>query len=214
MYVVSDHDFDADAPTVEREKWFNAPFTKSSVDEQKLAAWETSEPDVALQYPPKNVYIAEKFDIKAGSSLRLAEAIASGSVPSDATVPPPAPLVSPPEIIHECGLMRLWHRADDKFDQPRMNAYFHVNLSSVENTPLAFVHADMLTLMVHDQLQNSTRYPAELASLNAGLDSTLVCPSPSTGSTTSSRNWSRRTSLRFPSSSCAPTASKRSRKRG
>ena len=170
VYVVSDHDFDADAPTVEREKWFNAPFTKSSVDEQKLAAWETSEPDVALQYPPKNVYIAEKFDIKAGSSLRLAEAIASGSVPSDATVPPPAPLVSPPEIIHECGLMRLWHRADDKFDQPRMNAYFHVNLSSVENTPLAFVHADMLTLMVHDQLQNSTRYPAELASLNAGLD--------------------------------------------
>jgi secreted Zn-dependent insulinase-like peptidase len=66
--------------------------------------------------------------------------------------------------------MRLWHRADDKFDQPRMSAYFHVSLPGIEDSPDAFVAADMLTLMIHDQLQDRVRYPAELASLNAGLD--------------------------------------------
>ena len=66
--------------------------------------------------------------------------------------------------------MRLWHRADDKFDQPRMSAYFHVSLPGIDSTPEAFVAADMLTLMIHDSLQDRVRYPAELASLNAGLD--------------------------------------------
>ena len=66
--------------------------------------------------------------------------------------------------------MRLWHRTDDKFDQPRINAYFHVSLPAIDSTPEAYVMADMLTMMVHDSLQDLVRYPAELASLNAGLD--------------------------------------------
>ena len=127
-------------------------------------------PDAALRYPPRNVYIAERFELKAGSETRLEAAKKAGVVPPDATTPPPAPLVTPPEIVHECALMRLWHRADDKFDQPRMSAYFHVSLPGIEDSPDAFVAADMLTLMIHDQLQDRVRYPAELASLNAGLD--------------------------------------------
>lgn len=170
VYIVSDHGFDCEAKNVEREKWFNAPFTRASLDEQKLIQWETVELSSSLQYPPRNEYIAEEFAIKSGSALRLKEAVDAGLVSKDATSPPPAPLVTPPEIVHECRLMRLWHRVDDKFDQPRMNAYFHVNLPGVEDTPEAFVAADMMTLMVHDSLQNGVRYPAELASLNAGLD--------------------------------------------
>ena len=61
-------------------------------------------------------------------------------------------------------------RTDDKFDQPRINAYFHVSLPAIDSTPEAYVMADMLTMMVHDSLQDLVRYPAELASLNAGLD--------------------------------------------
>ena len=170
VYVVSDHAFDADAPGVEREKWFDAPFARSAVPEKKLTEWESNEPASELRYPPRNVYIAERFDIKNGSDHRLEAAKQANLVPPDATTPPPAPLVTPPEIVHECALMRLWHRADDKFDQPRMNAYFHVSLPCIEDSPEAFVAADMLTLMVHDRLQDSVRYPAELASLNAGLD--------------------------------------------
>ena len=49
--------------------------------------------------------------------------------------------------------MRLWHRLDDKFDQPRMNAYFHVSLPAIEATPEAYVLADMMTLLIHDGLQ-------------------------------------------------------------
>ena len=170
VYIVSDHAFDCDAPGVEREKWFDAPFSRSAVEEKKLAEWESNEPDAALRYPPRNVYIAERFELKAGSETRLEAAKKAGVVPPDATTPPPAPLVTPPEIVHECALMRLWHRADDKFDQPRMSAYFHVSLPGIEDSPDAFVAADMLTLMIHDQLQDRVRYPAELASLNAGLD--------------------------------------------
>jgi nardilysin len=170
VYIVSDHAFDCDAPGVEREKWFDAPFSRSAVPEKKLAEWESNEPDAALRYPPRNVYIAERFEIKAGSAMRLETAKKAGVVPLDATTLPPAPLVSPPEIVHECALMRLWHRADDKFDQPRMSAYFHVSLPGIEDSPEAFVAADMLTLMIHDRLQDRVRYPAELASLNAGLD--------------------------------------------
>ena len=170
VYVVSDHDFECDAPGVEREKWFNAPFRRVKVDESRLTEWETNDPDPALQYPPRNAYIAETFEIKAGSKTRLENAKKEGVVPPDATVPPPAPLVTPPEIVHECALMRLWHRADDIFDQPRMHAYFHVHLPAIEDSPEAFVAADMLALMIHDRLQDRVRYPAELASLNANLD--------------------------------------------
>lgn len=165
VYVLSDHGFDADAPGVERERWFNVPFTRETVDPAKLAAWESAEPDTALSYPPRNEYIAERFDIKGGSAARAAAAKAAGL-----DEVPPAPLVTPPEIVHECAAMRLWHRTDDKFDQPRVNAYFHVSLPAIDATPEAYVMADMLTMMVHDTLQDLVRYPAELASLNAGLD--------------------------------------------
>ena len=69
------------------------------------------------------------------------------------------PLVTPPEIVHECGAMRLWHRLDDKFDQPRMCAYFHVTLPAISATPEAYILVDMLTLLVHDGLQDAVRYP-------------------------------------------------------
>ena len=158
LYIVSNSEFDAEQPGVERERWFNVPLVRSSVDAAKIASWEAADPDPALTYPPRNVFIAESFDIKGGSKSRAGGADV------------PAPLVVPPEIVHECGGMRLWHRLDDRFDQPRVNAYFHVTLPAIDATPEAYVSADMLTLCVHDRLQDTVRYPAELASLNAGLD--------------------------------------------
>ena len=50
------------------------PFTRRAVEEKKLAEWESNEPDAALRYPPRNVYIAERFELKAGSETRLAAA--------------------------------------------------------------------------------------------------------------------------------------------
>ena len=158
LYIVSNSEFDAEQPGVERERWFNVPLVRSSVDAAKIALWEAADPDPALTYPPRNVFIAESFDIKGGSKSRAGGADV------------PAPLVVPPEIVHECGGMRLWHRLDDRFDQPRVNAYFHVTLPAIDATPEAYVSADMLTLCVQDRLQDMVRYPAELASLNAGLD--------------------------------------------
>jgi secreted Zn-dependent insulinase-like peptidase len=108
--------------------------------------------------------------VEGGSKPRVDAAIAAGEKDPLAIAAAAVPLVTPPEIIHECGAMRLWHRLDDKFDQPRMNAYFHVNLPAIEPTPEAYILADMLTLLVHDRLQDLVRYPAELASLHAGLD--------------------------------------------
>ena len=78
VYVLSDHGFDADAPGVERERWFNVPFTRETVDPAKLAAWESAEPDAALSYPPRNEYIAERFDIKGGSAARGCAQAAAG----------------------------------------------------------------------------------------------------------------------------------------
>ena len=158
LYIVSNSEFDAEQPGVERERWFNVPLVRTSVDAAKIASWETADPNPELTYPPRNVFIAESFDIKGGSKSRAGGADV------------PAPLVVPPEIVHECGVMRLWHRLDDRFDQPRVNAYFHVTLPAIDATPEAYVSADMLTLCVHDRLQDTVRYPAELASLNAGLD--------------------------------------------
>ena len=158
LYIVSNSEFDAEQPGVERERWFNVPLVRTSVDAAKIASWEAADPDPALTYPPRNVFIAESFDIKGGSKSRAGGADV------------PAPLVVPPEIVHECGVMRLWHRLDDRFDQPRVNAYFQVTLPAIDATPEAYVSADMLTLCVHDRLQDTVRYPAELASLNAGLD--------------------------------------------
>ena len=158
LYIVSNSEFDAEQQGVERERWFNVPLVRTPVDASKIASWEAADPDPALTYPPRNVFIAESFDIKGGSKSRAGGADV------------PAPLVVPPEIVHECGVMRLWHRLDDRFDQPRVNAYFHVTLPAIDATPEAYVSADMLTLCVHDRLQDTVRYPAELASLNAGLD--------------------------------------------
>mmetsp|Transcript_29866 Transcript_29866/g.74068 ORF Transcript_29866/g.74068 Transcript_29866/m.74068 type:complete len:953 (+) Transcript_29866:90-2948(+) len=169
LYILSDHGFDVEAPGVECERWFKVPFKREPLDAATLAAWEAAEPEAALQYPPRNHYIAEKFEIKGGSKSRVAAAIVAG-MGAEAAAAAPAALVTPPEIIHECGAMRLWHRLDDKFDQPRMNAYFHVTLPAIEATPEAYVMADLLTLLVHDRLQDGVRYPAEMASLNAGLD--------------------------------------------
>ena len=120
MYIVSSNDFDAEAPGVEKERWFNVPLLKTPVDPAKISAWESANPDPALVYPPRNQFIASSFDIKGGSKSRVGGPDA------------PAPLVVPPEIIHECGAMRLWHRLDDRFDQPRVNAYFHVTLPAID----------------------------------------------------------------------------------
>ena len=158
LYIISSNDFDAEAPGVEKERWFNVPLLKTPVDPAKISAWESANPDPALVYPPRNQFIASSFDIKGGSKSRVGGPDA------------PAPLVVPPEIVHECGAMRLWHRLDDRFDQPRVNAYFHVTLPAIDASAEAYVCADMLTLCVHDRLQDTVRYPAELASLNAGLD--------------------------------------------
>jgi nardilysin len=158
LYIVSSNDFDAEAPGVEKERWFNVPLLRTPVDPAKISAWESANPDPALVYPPRNQFIASSFDIKGGSKSRVGGPDA------------PAPLVVPPEIVHECGAMRLWHRLDDRFDQPRVNAYFHVTLPAIDASAEAYVCADMLTLCVHDRLQDTVRYPAELASLNAGLD--------------------------------------------
>ena len=71
MYALSDHGFDVDAPGVERERWFNVPFTREPLDPALLAEWESVAPDPALEYPPRNQYIAEAFDIKGGSKARV-----------------------------------------------------------------------------------------------------------------------------------------------
>ena len=166
VFVVSDSAFDPDAPGTERERWFDVPFRRESIDPERLKRWETCEPDKALSYPPRNAFIAERFELASGGrERRLRDAEARGLA-----APPPPPLVTPPEIVHECAAMRLWHRMDDKYDQPRTCAYFYVSLPAIDASPEAYVAADMLTAMTHDRLQDAVRYPAELASLNAGLD--------------------------------------------
>ena len=103
---------------------------RETVDPAKIAAWESCEPDAALAYPPRNEYIAERFDIAGGAGAARAAAPRRRV----STTPPPPPLVTPPEIVHECPAMRLWHRMDDKFDQPRTCAYF-LRLAAPPSTP-------------------------------------------------------------------------------
>jgi hypothetical protein len=83
MYILSDHGFDCEAPGVERERWFNVPFKREPINPAALAAWEAAEPDAALQYPPRNRYIAETFDIKVGgctSCIQLMTHISESAV--------------------------------------------------------------------------------------------------------------------------------------
>jgi nardilysin len=110
IIVVQDHAWTGEGEDgVERERWINFPYKKQEVDPALLEAWTKADGGDRLHYPAPNPYIASDF--------RLRSPI--GEQEEGLTAP---------YIVHECGAMRIWHRLDDRFNQPRSCMYFQISM--------------------------------------------------------------------------------------
>ncbi|GAB4818102.1 hypothetical protein N2152v2_005148 [Parachlorella kessleri] len=133
----------------QQEKWYATQYSLGPIPEEWLALWREggAEHAEALHLPRANPFIPTQFDM----------------IQADVT---PAP-----SVIHDSGLVRLWHRPDPSFKVPKAALYCHFQLVESYLTPEAAVLTQLYTKLLNDYLSEVT-YPAELAGLTYGIRST------------------------------------------
>ena len=147
IIVVQDHAWTGEGEDgVEHERWINFPYKKQEVDPALLEAWTRADGGDRLHYPAPNPYIASDF--------RLRSPI--GEQEDGLTAP---------YIVHECGAMRIWHRLDDRFNQPRSCMYFQISMPNIPEGAYGMMLIQLFVAMVEDTVNESVYYPAHLAGM-------------------------------------------------
>ena len=136
-----------EAQTDKEETWFKAPYAESSIKEDLIKQWTTTDISPELGLPPSNPFVPEDLTLKSDTR--------SDSVSTPST------------LIDNPGLT-LWHVQDDYFLVPKSSVYLSIRsplaTESVDNT----MKAQLLVDLINDQL-NEYSYPAYLAGLSYQL---------------------------------------------
>ena len=146
IVVVQRHDWNGEGEDVEREPWINFPFKRETLKPELLDSWTKADAGKRLHYPAPNPYIASDFRIRAPPSERVDTLFS-------------------PSIVHECKVMRIWHRLDDRFRQPRSCMYFQVTLPKIPESALGMMLTQLFVAMCEDSVNESVYYPAHLAGM-------------------------------------------------
>ncbi|GAQ85219.1 Insulinase (Peptidase family M16) family protein [Klebsormidium nitens] len=164
--IVTQH-FDASAPGVLKEPWFEVPYTVEPLPNDLLQTW--SQPpgvDSALKMPPRNEYIPLDFSLRAEKEPEKAGA--NGAAAANGVGGRKEGKVEPPVVIHEDESLKLWFKQDTQFKTPRANMYFSITSpvahSSVDNC----VMTELFVKLVEDAL-NETLYLANVAKLDSSI---------------------------------------------
>jgi len=150
IIVVQNHAWNGEGENVEHERWINFPYKKEALDSALLETWAKADAGERLHYPSPNPYIASDFRLRSPASEHK-DALFS------------------PTIVHDCKVSRIWHRLDDRFNQPRSCMYFQVSLPHVPEGAFGMMLIQLFVAMVEDCVNESVYYPAHLAGMEVDI---------------------------------------------
>ncbi|XP_011268023.1 insulin-degrading enzyme isoform X2 [Camponotus floridanus] len=126
----------------ETENWYGTKYKKEKIPTDIINMWENVSDNSDLQFPPKNEFIATKFDIK----------------PHEANVE------KFPIIIEDTPFIRLWFKKDDEFLVPKCRMIFDFVSPLAYMDPISCNLSNMFVQLFRDSL-NEYAYAADLAGL-------------------------------------------------
>ncbi|KDD73111.1 hypothetical protein H632_c2526p0, partial [Helicosporidium sp. ATCC 50920] len=180
------HDFEAQSLlwnqrfadcAVQHEPWFELDYLVADVPRDLLAAWEAAAPETDMALPAPNPYIPSDFALRCdGAGEKAGEEGEKEPRP----VCPPALATSspaPPSLLLAAPGVRVWHKLDAAFRQPRACAYVRLASPALYASARAAAAAHLALKLLEDSLCESLYY-ADLAGLScstwfegpAGLD--------------------------------------------
>ncbi|XP_004300711.1 PREDICTED: insulin-degrading enzyme-like [Fragaria vesca subsp. vesca] len=134
------------------EPWFGSHYTEEDISPSLMNLWkDPPEVDNSLHLPLKNMFIPGDFSIR-----------------SDVCCPDSANISSPRCILDE-PLVKIWYKLDSTFKQPRVNAYFRINLKGGYDNVKSYVLTELYIELLEDEL-NEIVYQANVAGLGTHVN--------------------------------------------
>ncbi|KAH7285476.1 hypothetical protein KP509_33G029900 [Ceratopteris richardii] len=142
--------FDEKATNVQTEPWFEFPYVVEDIPHETMARWENPKcVNPMLHMPLVNEFIPTDFSIRNGNFDGM-------------------DVESPPRVIKNDSLLKLWYKPDTKFQTPRTNAYFRVSCLGALDTVRGYVLTELYVKLLKDAL-NEMLYLANVAKLESSL---------------------------------------------
>jgi len=151
LILVQNHAWTDDGDDVEKERWIGFPYKKQELTDATLTRWRDADAGTLLHYPDPNPYIARDFELRATPGEHQEQQLFA------------------PNIVHECKVMRLWHRLDDRFNQPRACMYFQISLPNIPKGAFGMMLTQLFVAMIEDSVNESLYYPAHLAGMEVDI---------------------------------------------
>ncbi|PSC73920.1 Zinc-peroxisomal [Micractinium conductrix] len=132
----------------DKEAWYGTPYSATPLPQDWQEHWSKGPALPQLHLPEHNPFIPQRFDLLEAATPR-------------------------PEVVHDSGMVRLWHSAEPSFKVPKAVLYLHLHLAEAYTTPQAAVLSQLYAALLNDYLSEVT-YPAELAGLHYGVRPTVA----------------------------------------
>ncbi|KAL4440115.1 hypothetical protein ABPG75_003116 [Micractinium tetrahymenae] len=174
-----------------REPWFDFPYVEAPLPAELRQSWAAAPPSADIALPQRNDFLPTEFELRceqqgaAGPAGQQQEqqqqdgkdAAAAGPAdgPADgaaaaaaAAAADSAAFPSPPALLVDSPGLRVWHKLDSSFRQPRTNAYLRLFSAAGYASPRAAALSHLLIKLLDDALCE-TAYLAEVAGLHYGI---------------------------------------------
>ena len=129
------------------EPWFSFSYVDTPLPLPLLASWAAMQPGPDLILPPRNDYLASDFGLRCE-----ANSDASNGAPTNGVTAAPTGFPTPPALLIDGPGLRIWHKLDSTFRQPRAAAYFRLASPTLYATPRAAAAAHLLSKLLENAL--------------------------------------------------------------
>ncbi|XP_077261630.1 insulin-degrading enzyme-like [Temnothorax americanus] len=135
--------------TNKTEKWYGVKYKKEKISQKAMEIWNHAGYSTDLKLPPKNEFIAAKFDIKTETNDQE----------------------FPPRVVKDTSFVRVWYKKDNVFRVPKATMIFHFVSPFAYMDPLSFNLTDVFVGLLRKSLNEYT-YIVNLAGLKLEITST------------------------------------------
>ncbi|CAG8442154.1 10343_t:CDS:10 [Acaulospora morrowiae] len=132
-----------------KERWFGTEYKIEPISEKLLKALQSPTLHPELEVNPVNEFIPSNFEVNKLENIKPLEH---------------------PHLIKDTKLSRLWHKKDDRFWIPKVEAHFLLKTPIAYTTPLHHVKTRLYISLVNDSLTEFS-YGALIAGLGYYFDS-------------------------------------------
>jgi nardilysin len=155
-----------------QEEWFNFPYAVANVPEKLIEQWKTVTPGNDLCLPPKNNYLPTDFSLKSIiKSPTTAIAIDMNGDHMEQNQAATTVFPSPPNLLIDTPGLRVFHKLDTTFKQPKVAAFFRLSFpesSPFYNSPRSAALTHLAVKLLEDGLCE-TAYLADVAGLRYSI---------------------------------------------